>query len=319
MEIQLKEKEQIARSMVCVPLDNLEGPEVKERAIELSPVVGSAKIGYGTFTKQGHSALNDIREEGIEIFLDLKYNDIPNTVKDAAAGVVGINVLTEDMVRSGVSMFNLHATGGLPMMKAAVAGVDKAMEQAEKDGLDIYTRPKILGVTILTSISAPEYLAIHKVLVPDISEEDLAPFRAMNAETYKANQQKFAERLIQKEYPHLTDTDDEGKLYCNVIEQEVLNLARMSHEAGLDGIVCSAADLNAVRPHLPSDFMYVTPGVKGPKVAAGADQARVFTPGNAVKAGSNILVIGRAITGGKTAEERLERGYDILKDMALYL
>jgi len=316
--MKLTEKEQQARKMVCLPLDNLEGSQVKERATELSPVIGLAKIGYGTFTKLGHAALNDVRAGGIEIFLDLKYNDIPNTVEDAAAGVVGINAIT-DGVRSGVRMFNLHATGGLPMMKAAVAGVDQAMEQAEKDGVEIYKRPKILGVTILTSLSAPEYLAIHRVLVPILSEEDLAPYRAMNAEAYKENQEKFAEMLIAKGYEHLTARDDKKKLYCNVVEQEVLNLALMSNEAGLDGIVCSPADLKAVKPHLPEGFMYVTPGVKGPKVPAGSDQARVFTPGNAVKAGSSILVIGRAITGGKTPAERLQRGKEVLEDMAQYL
>lgn len=319
--MELTEQEETARGMVCVPLDNLEGPQVKERAVELNPVVGLAKLGYGTFTKLGHAALDVVKALGIDIFLDLKYNDIPNTVNDAAAGVVGINTVAEDAVRSGISMFNLHATGGLPMMKAAVEGVDKAMEQAEKDGLDIYCRPKILGVTILTSTTAAEYLGTHQVLVPAVSLDDLAPFRAMNPAEFneRENQERFANLLTRKGYAHLNGEDEEGRLYCNVVEQQVLHLARMAHEAKLDGIVCSAADLKAVRPHLPRDFMYVTPGVKGPIADAGADQARVFTPGNAVKAGSSILVIGRAITGGKTPDERLERGKQVLEDMAQYL
>jgi len=100
------------------------------------------------------------------------------------------------------------------------------------------------------------------------------------------------------------------------VEEQVLNLANLANQAGLNGIVCSAADLYAIRSKLPKDFMYVTPGIKGPRTPAGADQKRVFTPGNAVRDGSSILVIGRAITGHKTPEERVRAGYEILRDMA---
>jgi len=87
----------------------------------------------------------------------------------------------------------------------------------------------------------------------------------------------------------------------------------------LGGIVCSAADLYAVRDKLPNEFMYVTPGIQGPNTPAGADQKRVFTPGNAVQDGSSILVIGRAITGPKISEERVRAGYEVLEDMAKHL
>ena len=98
-----------------------------------------------------------------------------------------------------------------------------------------------------------------------------------------------------------------------------MNLAQLAHEANLDGIVCSAADLYVVKDKLPENFMYVTPGIKGPNTPAGTDQKRVFTPGNAVQDGSSILVIGRAITGPKTPEERVQAGYEVLQDMAKYL
>jgi orotidine-5'-phosphate decarboxylase len=103
------------------------------------------------------------------------------------------------------------------------------------------------------------------------------------------------------------------------VADEVLKLAQLTHKAGLDGIVCSAADLYAVKGKLPGGFMYVTPGIKGPNTPAGADQKRVFTPGNAVEDGSTILVIGRAITGHPTAEERLKAGYEVLQDIAKHL
>ena len=62
--------------------------------------------------------------------------------------------------------------------------------------------------------------------------------------------------------------------------------------------------------------MYVTPGIKGPNTPAGADQKRVFTPGNAIQDGSSILVVGRAITG---TPDRVQAGYEILQDVANYL
>jgi len=65
--------------------------------------------------------------------------------------------------------------------------------------------------------------------------------------------------------------------------------------------------------------MYVTPGIKAPGTRAINDQKRVLSPGDAVQNGSSILVVGRAITAHKTAEERLRAGYEVLKDMAKYL
>jgi len=67
---------------------------------------------------------------------------------------------------------------------------------------------------------------------------------------------------------------------------------------------------------MPQQFMFVTPGIKGPNTPAGTDQKRVFTPGNAIQDGSTILVIGRAITGFDTKEERQKAAYEVLQDMA---
>ena len=100
------------------------------------------------------------------------------------------------------------------------------------------------------------------------------------------------------------------------IEEEVLHLAELANKAGLDGVVCSAADLMAVKNKLPKDFIFVTPGIKGPHTQAGSDQKRVFTPSNAIRDGSTILVIGRAITG---AEDKTGAGLEVLKDMAKVL
>ncbi len=254
MEINLNEKEKIARSKVCLPLDGLNSmKELRERVEELAPVVGLFKIGKESFTRFGPESVRAVQEAGGNVFLDLKYHDIPNTVKGAAAAATEL----------GVFMFNVHASGGSVMMKAALEG---ANETATKFGL---ARPKIVAVTILTSID-------QKIL------------------------------------------NEELKV-SGAVEGQVLNLAQLAQKAGLDGIVCSAADLYAIKDKLPKDFMFVTPGIQGVNTPAGADQKRVFTPGNAVEDGSTILVVGRAITAPKTKEERLAAGYDILKDMAKHL
>ena len=252
--MKLSEKEKIARSKVCLPLDGLNTlKELKERVEELSPVVGLFKIGKESFTRFGPDSIRAVKEAGGEVFLDLKYHDIPNTVKGAAGAAT----------ERGVFMFNVHASGGKEMMKAALQG---ANETATKLGIQ---RPKIIAVTMLTSIDQ----------------------KIMNEELKVS-----------------------GK-----VEEQVLNLALLTKESGLDGVVCSAADLYAIKDKLPKEFMFVTPGIKGVNTPAGADQKRVFTPGNAIEDGATILVVGRAITDPKTKEERLKAGYDILRDMAKHL
>jgi orotidine-5'-phosphate decarboxylase len=245
---ELTGKEKMARAKVCLPLDGLNTlEEIKARVEELSPVVGLFKIGKETYTRFGPGAVRLVKSYGSEVFLDLKYHDIPNTVKGAAKAAAEL----------GVYMFNVHASGGIEMMKAAIEGAEEAAKGK---------RPKVVGVTILTSIDK----------------------RTMNEELSIPGE----------------------------VEEEVLHLAGLADKAGLDGIVCSAADLGAVKDKLPRDFIYVTPGIKGPRTQAGSDQKRVFTPGNAMRDGSTILVIGRAITG---AEDRVAAGLDVLEDMAKVL
>jgi orotidine-5'-phosphate decarboxylase len=93
----------------------------------------------------------------------------------------------------------------------------------------------------------------------------------------------------------------------------VLRLALLAQGAGLDGIVCSAADLHALRGKLEPGFLFVTPGIKGTTTPAGEDQRRVFSPGRAVAAGSSLLVVGRAITG---APDRKAAALAVLRDIA---
>ena len=251
---ELTAKEAEARKRVCLPLDGLATlEEVKSRLAELSPVVGLFKIGKESYTRFGPRVVELVKENGAGVFLDLKYHDIPNTVRGAADAAAEL----------GVYMFNVHASGGLAMLQAALEGATAGSARAGT------TLPKVIAVTVLTSID---------------------------------------------------QTSLNGELnVMGSVEQQVLHLAKLTATANLDGIVCSAADLRAIRDHLPPRFIYVTPGIKGPATEAGADQKRVFTPGNAVSDGSSILVIGRAITGAATAGSRLQAAYQVLEDMAKVL
>ncbi len=103
---------------------------------ELKDSVGMFKVGHQLFTACGPDIVRKIIGAEGRVFLDLKYHDIPNTVAKAVA----------EAVKLGVSIVNLHALGGLEMMKAAVAS---AQETAEKNSLAM---PRMLAVTVLTSM-----------------------------------------------------------------------------------------------------------------------------------------------------------------------
>jgi orotidine-5'-phosphate decarboxylase len=81
-----------------------------------------------------------------------------------------------------------------------------------------------------------------------------------------------------------------------------LNLANLAHKAGLDGVVCSPHDLLQIRANLPRSFLTIVPGIR-PADAATHDQKRIATPEAALRAGADILVIGRAITGASNPAE----------------
>lgn len=96
------------------------------------------------------------------------------------------------------------------------------------------------------------------------------------------------------------------------VEDTVLRLGKLTRESGLDGIVCSAADLKSIKDKLPDNTFYITPGIR-PVGVSSDDQKRVMTPQNAIKDGSSLLVIGRAITG---ADDKKKAAIEILDDIA---
>jgi orotidine-5'-phosphate decarboxylase len=167
------------------------------------------------------------------------------------------------VTRLGVQMFNVHCLGGPAMMK-------KAREAAEEEAKLLgVSRPLVLGVTVLTSL---DY-------------QDLVKMRIMSP----------ADTTVPKEIAEAGKTDK--------IQKFVHNLALLAKESGLDGVIASPQEVRTIcgygvprdYPRLPLDFLVVTPGVR-PFWAAAGDQKRVMTPGEAIKAGADYLVIGRPIT-----------------------
>ena len=123
------------RLIVALDVDNLE--DVRSLVRCLAPAVGMFKIGKQLFTLAGPQAVRLVQELGGEIFLDLKFHDIPNTVAKASV----------EATRLGVKMFNVHASGSLEMMRATVKEVRRVCRQENR------RKPIMLAVTVLTSLS----------------------------------------------------------------------------------------------------------------------------------------------------------------------
>jgi len=128
------------RLIFALDVDSIE--EAQKWVHLLSPKVGLFKVGKQLFTRCGPEVIHMVRGAGGEVFLDLKYYDIPNTV--AHAGI--------EAARLGVRMFNVHALGGPQMMEDTVAAIDSRYPVGDP------SRPILLAVTILTS-STEETLA----------------------------------------------------------------------------------------------------------------------------------------------------------------
>lgn len=125
---------------LCLALD----VESREKALGLvrllDGVVGLFKVGSQLFTSEGPGLVREIQQLGGRVFLDLKFHDIPNTVAGAAKAAG----------RLGVFMLDVHASGGLRMLRAAV---EACAEGAEVVGMEA---PRVVGITVLTSLSVEE-------------------------------------------------------------------------------------------------------------------------------------------------------------------
>jgi orotidine-5'-phosphate decarboxylase len=152
------------KDKIIFALDVEHFQEAQKWVTLLKDRVGIFKVGKQLFTHTGPKVIDMIRQKGQNVFLDLKYHDIPNTV--AKAG--------EEATKLNVTMFNLHALGGFEMMKKTV---EASRAAAKKLGIP---RPIILAVTILTSMDE-EALKEVGVQVPILDEVGRLALLSMKA------------------------------------------------------------------------------------------------------------------------------------------
>jgi orotidine-5'-phosphate decarboxylase len=142
-----------ARARLIVALDLSSADRAAQMAERLRGRVGLFKIGSELFGAEGPVLARYLTARGEGVFLDLKFHDIPNTVRGAA----------REASQLGVRMFNVHASGGLRMMQAAREGALEA-----RDGKSGKTRPMILAVTVLTSLTGED---LHEIGIAGSPEE----------------------------------------------------------------------------------------------------------------------------------------------------
>jgi len=223
----------LTEKRIIIALDFPTAAAAEQFLSGLDPASCRVKIGKELFTAAGPDFVRRVVAMGFDVFLDLKFHDIPNTV----AGAVRV------AAELGVWMINVHASGGVAMMSEA----REALEAVSG------TRPLLIAVTILTSLA----------------EEDLI----------------------------------RQGISCSPAEQ-VIRLAEMTSEAGLDGVVCSAAETPLLRERFGDRFALITPGIRRMEDARG-DQKRVVGPAEAVAMGSTYLVVGRPITQATSPAQAL--------------
>jgi orotidine-5'-phosphate decarboxylase len=222
-------KKHKAQLILALDVDTLK--EAKKFVDTLYPKIKIFKVGSQLFTGYGPEVIRMIQEKGGEVFLDLKFFDIPTTIANAV----------RQAVRHKVKMMTMHILGDAEMLGGALAAAE------EEAKLLKVSKPLLIGVTVLTS-----------------KESQIS---------------------------------------------DVITLARIGLECGLDGIVCSAREIDLVRKEWDKDFVIVTPGIR-PNNSIHDDQKRTATVKEAMDAGSDFLVVGRPILKAqdplKAAEEFIQ-------------
>ncbi len=140
-------KKQKAKLIVALDVETFE--EARRLIDLLSPVVDIFKVGSHLFTLCGPVAVRFVQARGKEVFLDLKYHDIPNTVANAVRSAVGLNPSGHADANKGdqksILMYTVHVSGGKEMLKAAVQSAEKTSQKLR------VRKPLGLGITVLTS------------------------------------------------------------------------------------------------------------------------------------------------------------------------
>ncbi len=143
-----------AKAKLIVALDVDTFDEARSLVDKLSDVVDIFKVGIQLFTSSGPSIVFYILDKGKDVFLDLKFHDIPNTVANAVKAVVNLNQISNVEVSGGKSkkkkrgnivLCTLHVMGGEEMLKKAVESVTAQAEKIQA------VKPALVGITVLTS------------------------------------------------------------------------------------------------------------------------------------------------------------------------
>ncbi|MED5274524.1 MAG: orotidine-5'-phosphate decarboxylase [Pseudomonadota bacterium] len=205
---------------IIIALDYNDENKIYDFCDQIDPSICKIKIGKQVFTKYGPKIIDNLQSKKFEIFLDLKFHDIPTTVYKASREAFDL----------GIWMLNVHLLGGIEMIKAAKQARDEVNSDAN-----------LIGVTLLTSTT-----------------------------------NKSLNNIGLDERPAV-----------------IKKLAEIASKTNIDGVVCSPSDIRFIR-EINKTLLFVTPGIRLDTMSD--DHAEVFTPRDAIKLGSNYIVIGRPIT-----------------------
>ena len=213
---------------IILAIDGLDLDQAK-LLLEKSPKIKWVKVGLELFAREGPRVIKILKSLNKNIFLDLKFHDIPNTMSAACYQVSKL----------GIDIISVHASAGFKALKASKEASLRGAQFANEKP------PAVVGITVLTSFSLEDFQA---------------------------------------------DLDRK-----NTIEDNVVKLAKLSFNAGLDGCVCSPWEAKILRTIYKNNFELITPGIRT-KVENKDDQNRIMTPNDALNNGASKLVIGRSIS-----------------------
>ena len=220
------------KSPIIVALDM--GPKkALDLAKEIDPQECKVKVGSQLFTSSGPKVIYELNKLGFDIFLDLKFHDIPNTVYRAI----------QEACKLEIWMVNVHCSGGKEMLRSARKSVSE--NKSSKS-------PLLVGVTLLTSIDAEQGKEIG-----------------------------------------IKNTKD-----------HTISLAKLAKDNGMDGVVCSPHEVKEIKDLLGEDFITVTPGIRSSDLIE--DQKRFSSAKEALRRGSDYIVVGRPITSSPNPVESVK-------------
>ena len=255
------------KEKIIIALDYGDLKPVKELLEKLKGRAYFYKIGFELFTSCGARSVDLVKDYGCKIFLDLKYHDIPNTVYKAvkSAGKLGADII------------NVHASGGLDMMKAAKTAGEEASDAAGRH-IDI------IAVTVLTSLSDTDVKQV---------------FYNNNIEEKGRGEADGIASGLAMHLAKLAKISGLDGVVCSGHESlKIKNILGQDFKTITPGIRMKAKAKNADVHALSHGE---TEGLKEPN----GGQKRIMTPSEAFKAGADYIVVGREITGAENPADAL--------------